>query len=53
MKEEKDIQKQNPQQDSKLDESEYIKDEFTIWVAKKKKPKDKPAIKEPQAAIEN
>ena len=47
------MKKPKPQEDCELDESQYIKDEFTIWVAKKKKPKDKPAIKQPQAAIEN
>ena len=37
------MKKPKPQEDCKLDESQYLKDEFTIWVAKKKKPKDKPA----------
>ncbi len=37
------MKKPKPQESLNLDENEYIKDEFTIWVAKKKKPKEKPA----------
>lgn len=45
------MKKPKPQESLNLDENEYIKDEFTIWVAKKKQSKEKSGIKIPQAAI--
>ncbi|MFA5554248.1 MAG: hypothetical protein WCZ89_07945 [Phycisphaerae bacterium] len=42
MKEQKDVKKNEQQQDAELDESQYLKEEFAIYIPKKtsKVPKD-------------
>ncbi|MFA5553893.1 MAG: hypothetical protein WDA68_04960 [Phycisphaerae bacterium] len=35
MEEQKDVKKNEQQQDAELDESQYLKEEFTIYIPKK------------------